>query len=205
MPRKRKVGIRKVNERVLIFCEGEKTEPNYFNSLIRECDFPGRLIEVRVIKINKNTLRELVIEAKKYRPSSTDHFWVVADKDGYTKHPESFDKARANNINIAFSSISFEVWILLHYEFTTREFAKSDDVIRYIKHKHDEYEKNDEKIYKKVSQYTDNAIQNAIRLRKYIKSANPDIAVYLMNPYTNVDELVLKIKACHKKYCKIDT
>ena len=70
--------------------------------------------------------------------------WVVYDKDGYSKHAETFDYAKRHNVKIAFSSISFETWILLHFGYTTRAFEKSEKIISYLKHKyHFDYSKND--------------------------------------------------------------
>lgn len=155
---------RKVRIRLLIICEGEKTEPHYFNGFLDEYDFPGNLAEVRVVHTRKNTLRELVTCAKRLRESERDQMWVVADRDGYTKHAEAFNKARDNNINIAFSSISFEFWILLHYEYTTRPFAKADDIISHLRRRHLEYEKRDRRLYSRIKDKTADAIRRAERV-----------------------------------------
>ena len=48
--------------------------------------------------------------------------WAVFDKDYHPEHKEAFKLAKQeideNKVNIAFSSISFEQWILLHFEKT---------------------------------------------------------------------------------------
>lgn len=139
MPKERQVN-RIFKKRILILCEGKKTEPLYFNGIKQTDDYKYHLatIEVKVHNSNKNTPRELVKQAKDLMKESRkennafDEVWVVFDKNGYTKHNEAFDEARRNRIEICFSSISFEYWILLHIKCTTKAFKKSDDLISHL-------------------------------------------------------------------------
>ena len=193
MPKKREQNTRKPNSRFFILCEGAKTEPNYFRDLLRHLTYPGHLVEIILIDTNKNTCRELVKEGKKVRESKRDDVWVVVDKDGYTKHPEAFDMAVANKINIAFSSISFEVWILCHFEFTTKQFGKSEEVIKYINDKkyfQNEFTKNDLNLYSTLIDNLKDAFTNSERLKKHHKDCNYGKKIYTLNPYTNIDDLV---------------
>ena len=202
MPKKRNTNRRKVKDRILILCEGKKTEPYYFNGLKSDVRNRSKLsaLRVEIYDSGKNTAKELVLEAeelKKIAESENnpyDDVWVVFDKDGYTKHPESFNLAEGKNINIIFSSISFEYWFLLHFEFTSRAYEKSDDLIKYLSSKYiKNYEKNDDN-YNKLKTNTAVAIQNAKKIRKHWKV---DIAngekIYNLNPYTDVDTLVEKL------------
>ncbi len=192
MPRKRKLGNRKAHSRLFILCEGEKTEPNYFEKLIQ--DHPRqRLVEVTVIRSKFNTNNELVEEAKSYKDLPEDQVWVVVDKDGYTRHPQAFNKARDNNIKLAFSSISFEFWILLHFEYTTRAFAKSAEIISHLKHEHHfQFLKNDRTLYRQIKDNQLVAQDRAKKVRKYMTEGGGRI--YTLNPYTNVDQLVEAIE-----------
>ncbi len=202
MPKKRRVNKRKPKKRILILCEGGETEPNYFNGLKRDKAQRSRLAALRIEVYDsvKNTGRELVIEAKHLKTIARreknpyDDVWVVIDRDGYTKHPQTFDQAKANKIKIAFSSISFEFWILLHYAYTTRSFSKADDLIRYLKSSHmADYDKTDDN-YSKLKELTPDAIQHAERVREYFKSdLERGKKVYEMNPYTDIDILVDKL------------
>ena len=153
MPKKRRTNKRKINKRVLILCEGGETEPNYFKGLKRDKAQRNRLaaLRIEVYDSNKSTGRELVVEAKhlrkiaKHEKNPYDDIWVVIDKDGYTKHPQTFDQASANRINIAFSSISFEFWILLHFNYTTKHFPKANDLIHYLRSQYmADYDKTDD-------------------------------------------------------------
>ncbi len=60
----RRVNVRELRQRFLIVCEGEKTEPNYFNSF----RVPGVVIDVR--GIGENTVR-LVERANSWRKTTT--------------------------------------------------------------------------------------------------------------------------------------
>ena len=207
MPRKRKQGTRKVNRKFFILCEGEKTEPNYFQSIIDTLTYPEKLIKVEVVKTSKNTCKELVKEGKSCRGSSKDEVWVVVDKDGYTHHPQAFNTAKANNIEIAFSSISFEVWVLCHFEKTTKQFSKSEDVIRHINKNAyipGGYQKNDKDLYKKIKgRMVDNAFKNAIFLQEHHKAVNGGKAVYTFNPFTNINSLIERLFQLEEEF-KID-
>lgn len=201
--RRKKSGLRKVNRKIFIVCEGDKTEPNYLNQFIRECTFPGKAVDiVEIVKVRKNTAKELITEAKDLREIPEDEVWAVFDKDGYTKHGEAFDLALGKKVNIAFSSISFEFWILLHFKYTTRSFRKADDVINYLKEQNYiiDYEKSDKIIYNKIKDKTEKAITHAGRIRTHQVTANPACKIYDLNPYTNVDELLKAIKNLEEEY-----
>ena len=52
--------------------------------------------------------------------------WAIFDKDQFHDHEKAFKLAsEVNGLNIAFSSISFETWILLHFERCERSFCRS--------------------------------------------------------------------------------
>lgn len=199
MPKNReKPGSRKIEQRLFIICEGmkDKSESVYLKSFIKNCRFAGTKVDVRVIDTRKNTGRELVKEAKKSREFPHDIVWVVYDKDGYTKHPETFEMARQGNVRIAFSSISFEYWILLHYEYTSRPFSKSEDVIKYLRDKnYIDYAKGSIGIYSETRSFIPTAKSNAKRIQKYQVEGNPrGTPKYDFNPYTNFNELLEEIE-----------
>jgi hypothetical protein len=202
MPKKHKKNSRQYKKRLFIVCEGEKTEPYYFKQLIEQYNFRGKPVDVRVIDTRKNTPKELVNKAESLIEINEDEAWAVFDKNGYTKHNEAFDKA-GKKVNIAFSSISFEFWILLHFEYTTRPFEKAGELIKYLKHKGylAEYDKADKDTFSLIKYKLSTAIQHAERVRDCQRKSNPPgTAIYEMNPYTNVDELVEVIQNISEDY-----
>lgn len=57
--------------------------------------------------------------------------WVVFDKDEHPHHQQAFEKIRRErtarrNLNLAFSSRCFEMYLLQHFEYNTHAFQKSE-------------------------------------------------------------------------------
>lgn len=199
--RRKKSGTRSVNKRLYIVCEGEVTEYNYFNKYIDDCNICGKLVDIEVLETKKNTGKELINLLKEIRNAPTDELWAVFDRNGYTKHPETFNKAKANKIRIAFSSISFEYWILLHFEYTTRAFGKAEEIIKHLKSSgYIDYNKSDKNIYNKLKDNIPAAVGRAKKVRNYQHEAYPNAKIYEMNPYTNVDELLKAIDKIGENY-----
>ncbi len=207
MPKNRaKQGSRPIQKKIFIVCEGKKgkSEYAYLNSFINNCIIQGNLVKIILEDVDKNTGKELVKYINKIREKdgiSSDTAWVVYDKDGYTKHSETFNLAKKLNVNIAFSSISFEMWILLHFEYTSRSFKKSEEVINYlISKKYIIYSKNQEDVYNKIKNNLPDAILNARKLKKHhMNSAPQNSKIYNLNPYSNLDELIDQIQAYNKE------
>ncbi len=207
MPRKRKNQQKELRPRLHVFCEGEKTEPNYLNEYI-ERRFPGtRLTLVR--KTEKNTPIQLVEEAidERKRSPAGDLFWVIYDRESERKYPamqhdEACEKAKANNIEIAFSNVCFEVWILLHFQETVAAYDSYSELRKRSQLK--EHIENYDKGAK--WQYTDeevfNARKNAIRLNKQtIDGASKEWnKKHQYNPYTDVYKLLDAINEFEEKY-----
>ncbi len=194
MPAKRKKDTRSVNKAVFIFCEGKKTEPNYFKSLIADLRLPPNLIRVEVVDSVHTDLCSLVNDAKDHRKQQkslpNDEYWIVVDKDGYTEHARGFDAARGSNISIAFSSICFEYWLLLHYKYTSAAATDCAAMMRELKRHFPAYAKGDVSTYAKSRAGLDDAIRRAQRLRADYAVRGDCDRPWECNPYTNVDELV---------------
>ena len=188
---------RKPKHTIFIACEGKNTEPLYFEN-IKEIEedrenypFSITIYPDRECDVNPKTdalgLVNVAIDAKK----QYNEVWVVFDKDGYTKHKEAFELARKNDVNIAFSSISFETWILFHFERNQSQFLKSANIIndKFVNNESylTDYNKTGEfNVYPYISDKIVKAYQNAAWIRKVSQSEN----IYDNNPYTDVDLLV---------------
>ncbi|SFD79486.1 RloB-like protein [Chitinophaga sp. CF118] len=100
----------------LIICEGQNTEPDYFNG------FKLGSAQVEAVGTGFNTV-SLVNKAidikKKYsnKGRKFDQHWVVFDKDDFSA--EDFNNAIliavANGFKVAYSNQCFEYWFLLHF------------------------------------------------------------------------------------------
>lgn len=189
---------------VFIACEGSNTEPLYFEKLneIMEDDdnYPYAITVYPDKEVDDNPKTDAIglLNVAIERKEDFDELWVVFDKDGYTKHKEAFELAQANKINIAFSSISFETWVLLHFERNHNSFAKSANIINEKFHNNDTYlsdyaKSGDYNIYPKIQTKTKKAFENASWLRNWLNTNNHQYTIYEVNPYTDVDSLVKKL------------
>lgn len=95
--KKRKENIRPKIVRFLIVCEGARTEPNYFRSLIK--DRYSEVLEEEVLGEGKSTCalvkRTLQIRQKleSERQLAFDRVWVVFDKDDFNDFNEAIELA----------------------------------------------------------------------------------------------------------------
>lgn len=119
--------------RVLIVCEGSKTEPNYFNSFSMMKNSSSFVFEVFPEGGGISTLA-VVDKAIELRDKAVkdgrpyDSVWAVFDKDGF---PDSdFDnaivKAEQSNIGCAWSNEAFELWYVYHFDYRSTPMSRKD-------------------------------------------------------------------------------
>ena len=144
----------------------------------------------------------------KRQGNNNDIIWVVFDREAEAKYPHTLhqqarEKADANGIQIAFSNVCFEYWILLHFEFTTSCFGSYDELKRnsklteYLRHIGiNNYDKASPLLFEKIKDKIEDAKQNAERLkRQVIAAAEPGKeAPHFLNPYVDVQDMLLDMK-----------
>jgi len=114
----------------LIVCEGEKTEPNYFNQFKKSLP-PGSInIQLDVKGTGRNT-NSLIDFAIRYRDDSIqryDRVWAVFDRDSFKESTfnDAIQNADNNNIQTAWSNEAFELWLLLHFQFVNHSMSRVD-------------------------------------------------------------------------------
>ena len=147
-------------QRFLIVCEGEKTEPDYF-----ECfRVPGLVVDVQGLGMNTVSLVRQAIELREL--DDYDQTWCVFDKDDFLdkNFNDAIALARRNGICVAYSNQSFELWYVLHFDYMhsaiTREQYKSI-LDKKLGHK---YEKNSTTIYDELRDRQTTAIRHAKNL-----------------------------------------
>ena len=204
MPKKKQGKKLSVKQVFKMFCEGEKTEPLYIKGYISHYHSDKRSI-ILVEDTSKNTPVQLVdvaIEAKK-QGGPGDVVWVVFDRESESKYPHDLHakarkKADNNGIEIAFSNICFEFWILLHFEYTSGSYNSYDDLIkrsRLVKHLNGlgikNYDKSLPVLFDKVKDLVPTGKMNAERLKQ---QANQEAQVgksqpHHLNPYVDIHEM----------------
>lgn len=126
-PRRRPYKPRERRKRVLLYCEGETTEPRYFRDFAHFLRSP--LIEVEIADIRRKDARKFVELAKDKRDSANreaerahddnlryDEVWCVFDRDDYAHFDEAIKRGLAYGLKLAVSNPCFELWLLLHFQ-----------------------------------------------------------------------------------------
>ncbi|MGM0575156.1 MAG: RloB family protein [Myxococcota bacterium] len=191
---KRKAG-RKAGRRVLIVCEGEKTEPKYFDGLRRCLKLVG--VEVQVVRSPNSDPVSVVNHAVKLcRKESRlgapyDHAWCVVDRDDHEVFETARAKARRAKLELAVSVRCFEFWLLLHYEYTTAPHATTKDVVRKLRAHWRGYNKGcslpDDLLERRHT-----AAEHSRRVRSHHAGVAGET---FPNPSTTVDKLVEALEA----------
>jgi hypothetical protein len=208
MPKKRG-GSKKLKPVLHIFCEGEKTEPNYINGYVQNRHPTNRLLKViKVEKTKKNTPVQLVQEAIKLKNDKStpdeDICWVVYDREAVSKytdklHQESLDKARSKNINVALTNVCFEVWLILHFSELTASYSSFSDLIKNSILKDelkkigvDDYDKADRDLFDLIVDKIPEARKRAVNMNQATLASSYDTEdkSYLLNPYTGMHNLL---------------
>jgi hypothetical protein len=173
---------KEINQRFLITCEGEKTEPNYFDK------FRTNKVILKIKGCGYNTLKLVEETITLKNDDDYDQVWCVFDKDSFpTENVEkAISMARKNGIKTAFSNESFELWYLLHFDYLTAALSRKDYINPLSDKFKFKYEKNDETMYERLLSRQQTAITNAQRLLTEYKSYNPD----KNNPSTTIHKLV---------------
>ncbi|MEZ2279831.1 MAG: RloB family protein [Microcoleus sp.] len=210
MSRQTKRKSKQLKQSIYIVCEGTNTERIYFEEIAQQNDvfekyaikvYPSEEDQIKASKKEGESIKTdavNLVKLAKQEIKNYDEVWAVFDKDGYTRHEEAFFDAQKHGIKLAFSSIAFEHWILLHYEQNRTDFPKSQNVIDHLEEAgyFTGYSKKaDISIYSRLKNLTKTAIENAAWLRMEIANnlAACDDKIYELNPYTTVDDLVRKL------------
>lgn len=200
--KRRKAKSRKSKKRILILCEG-KTEKNYFLAIKQDPEFKQTLSAVNpdVSIAGSPTQMEVVNEAIKRKAKEKqggnpyEEIWVVFDHDNHKLRRDAYDKALKSGFKVAFSSICFEQWYLLHFKKSGKSYSTPDDLVRALKKEYLNYEKAKQNDFANLKSNLENAFENIVWLRKQSEIDGKHITD--QNPWTDVDVLVqelIKIK-----------
>lgn len=185
----------------LIMTEGIETEVNYFGNMrdIINKRFQQREIEtnypIKVEGTGKST-SVLVNEAIKRRSQGNfSDVWVVFDKDANIDFDEAIKLAKDNNIKVAWSNESFELWLLLHFQDLYASVQrdsynqKLDRHFKTLNLNNGSYSKTIPNIFDITKDRVDQAISRSEKLKQEYKEDGV-FSQTSMNPCTTVDALV---------------
>jgi hypothetical protein len=170
---KRNINVREPRLKILIVCEGEKTEPNYFRSFEL-----SDVIEVIGAGSNTNSVVARAMqenESAKKRGIEYEDTWVVFDKDSFLDHQfnGAITRAEAQGYKVAYSHQCFEIWYLLHFDFHTSDISRDQYYGMLSRYLGFPYKKNSSKMYEKLKIYQDTAIRNAKKLLQEYTGNSP--------------------------------
>lgn len=193
--------------KVLIVCEGEETEPNYFQELRDHY----RLEATNVVISGDCGSDPMSIYAAARDIQVThrnagdpfDRVYCVFDQDSHASFQQALDaiaRARPANTWTAITSVPcFEFWILLHFTYTTQAFRAAGgisacrQVIRELQRYLPDYEKGREGLFNQLHDQLDFAMANARRALQHAQAAGTD------SPTTLVHKLVEELRSLNSE------
>jgi hypothetical protein len=179
--------------KILIICEGTKTEPNYFKMFKANPDVFDA-IEIQGTGCNTVSLIREAIRKKNDANQKNEPYietWCVFDKDDFSN--DDFEKAinmaKQNQIKCAYSIEAFEIWYMLHFNYYETAFSRSQYKEKLSELLKKTYLKNDPDMYVLLSKRQSKAIQNARKLfdRQCL------LPLKERNPITTVFQLVERL------------
>jgi hypothetical protein len=198
---KREKPKRTAKERVLIVCEGSKTEPNYLDEIRQESRISS--VDVRVLPSALGTEPKQVVEsaeAEFKRTKGYERVFAVFDRDDHLTYIAALDMAEARDkkwkndegATTRFEAIvtvqSFELWLLLHFE-DIKAFLHRNETMTRLKAHIEGYEKGSKGSYAKTGARLQTAIDRATALKVKFSRRPGDEA------YTDMHELVTLLRS----------
>ena len=209
----RKIQKRKIEQKsVLIALEDSKSSRYYFQSLVKDKKLSGKVIFAKYrgsnpTKVLKTLEKHKTEDRKKKKSTIYAQEWIVIDRDSFPDFFSTIQKAKENNVCVAFSNESYELWLLLHFKLvsihTDRDTLKSQLNNIFLNRFQKEYEKSSQDIYGLIIGLQDEAIKNAKILvaqhlenyRKIEPKNNPITMIYQLVECLN--SLYSKKKKCN--------
>lgn len=184
--KQRKENTRQTKRKILIVCEGARTEPSYFKSFRAQKD-------CLIVGSGSNTVSVVNHALKEMEKEDYSEVWCVFDRDSFPKQrvQKALQLANQNNIKCAFSNESFELWYILHFEYLDTQITRADYCNKLSAHLGTRYEKNNKSIYSTLLAKQNDAIARAKKLeRTMLPPGTCQVSAY---PYTTVYKLVEKL------------
>lgn len=197
----RKQSARQAYDKILIVCEGEKTEPQYFDEAIEHYKLHTANVSVRYdcgsapINVYEHGLKLFQDEKKAQPRNPFDKVFLVFDRDQHETYELAMQKIAAQTPKCTFFAITsvpaFEYWLLLHFARSTRPFLGIENgpsagkmVLNELKKYLPDYKKASNGIFTKLLPKLATAMTNADSANQ--QAANQDTD----NPTTRVHELL---------------
>lgn len=185
--------IREPYDTVLIVCEGSKTEPHYFNRL--RIVYRLSSANIKVMPADGSDPMSVVryAEAELAR-GGYDRAYCVFDRNGHANYAQALEAVlRSSHRDRLFAITSvpcFEVWILLHFIFSTAPFTAAgndsacDRVVREVRKHLPNYVKGFPQTFDVLVERLEQARKHGALLEKHNTDTGSN------NPATSIHKLV---------------
>lgn len=193
---KRRPSSRSPQKRVLVVCEGKRTEPLYFAAL-RDHLRLGTLVIKATEGVDPRTLVDIARKERQREERNGEYFdfvYCVFDRDSHPQFDDASKTAQDRRFKLARSWPCFEFWLLLHFEFTRRPYGPTDRAspceacIRDLRKHLPQYHKGDESTFDDLRHLLDQAIENGRR------TAAEAATTGARDPSTEVHDLVVHLR-----------
>lgn len=197
---RRKAPKRPPYPRVLIVCEGSKTEVNYFEEIRQEARLPT--LDVRVIHSPLGTEPlQIVVGAEKefLKSRGFEKVYAVFDRDDHLTYANAIAKAEADGTKlrnddkqtVSFAAIvsvpCFELWLLLHFADIMAPMHR-DEALAQVRRRIPGYQKGNRGTFAATVANLSDAMQRATALKQRFGRLPGTDA------YTDVHELVTVLR-----------
>ena len=182
-------------KRLLIVCEGSKTEILYFEEIKRRY----RLSAANVTIANKGSAPVSVVKSanklqdiERKLGEKYDDVFCVFDRDEHQTFDAACDEAKRKKINVARSWPCFEFWLLLHFGYSRKPYARTgtrspaDECIRDLKDHLPDYEKAQKGLFRQLEDRLEAGKINAERTivdRRETNEPNPSTEIHYLVDY----------------------
>ena len=197
---RRRQSSRQPKAKIVIFSEGQNTEPQYFRglkahfsySLVEVEIYPAQGVPLTLVEAASTKFSELTKTAKKSGDSFDQNFevWAVFDVDQHPNLNEAKAIAKAKKVKVACSNPCFEIWLVYHFEDFNRPIHRHE-LQSHAETLIPSYKQNAGKsvAFADLADKIEHAIEKAkVGLKNRSSEGKPD-----GNPSTNVYELVKSI------------
>lgn len=183
---------------ILIATEGKnKTEKLYFNHFNKNRSYSIMFSKGNYTDpINMINALEKEMKERGMNKDDGDIAYCVFDTDCNTSKQvqinQAIDKCKKKNIELIKSNPCFEIWFILHYSNSTKQYNSNTELMDKLKKYIPQYEKNKD-VFQLISDRTNIAIENSKKLESYHIKLGKDINDIECNPSTQIYKIVEKI------------
>lgn len=185
-------------DRVLIVCEGEKSEPTYFRDMVNH----RRLSTANVVIVGVGSDPRLLVNMAKERKAQErrlgdryDVVYCVYDRDEHEHFAAASNSAQAAGLKLARSWPCFEYWLVAHFVYHRRPYGPSgnrtasQNCVKDLKSHLPGYTKSGAGVYGDLEDRLETAKANAERALADAQETGRS------NPSTEVHRLVAYLQA----------